>query len=125
MGGPSVQPLCSTDTGGGMNMAPNTIDQGSGGGGGSGDNSGGGSSNGGGSSGGGSSSNTPSHEPSGYNGFSHEVHRYRYFPSDTSPDHHSHFIFEDPSIRGGGFYYHFYRHHHGGTAPGDFIGIRG
>ena len=33
MGGPSVQPLCSTDTGGGMNMAPNTSDQGSGGGG--------------------------------------------------------------------------------------------
>jgi len=47
MGGPSVQPLC--DTGGGMNMAPNPSDQGSGGGG-SGDNSGGGSSNGGGSS---------------------------------------------------------------------------
>ena len=42
-----ANPLC--DTGGGMNMAPNPSDQGSGGGG-SGDNSGGGSSNGGGSS---------------------------------------------------------------------------
>src|SRR5215467_1267437 len=39
IGGPSVQPLCTTDTGGGMNMAPNTSDQGSGGGGSS-DNSG-------------------------------------------------------------------------------------